>query len=87
MQDGNILALQLHEMLTYLGQLGVVTIMVLADSGGQPGRRGFSAGQASLVSGASKTTGFDKGNEPQDPSKSRSLIGDCCSICCLRLLV
>jgi circadian clock protein KaiC len=30
MQDGKILNLQLHEMLTYLGQLGVVTIMVLA---------------------------------------------------------
>jgi circadian clock protein KaiC len=33
MQDGKILDLQLHEMLTYLGQLGVVTIMVLAQSG------------------------------------------------------
>ena len=33
MQDDNILDLQLHEMLTYLGQLGVVTIMVLAQSG------------------------------------------------------
>ena len=33
MQDEKILDLQLHEMLTYLGQLGVVTIMVLAQSG------------------------------------------------------
>jgi circadian clock protein KaiC len=33
MQDSKILDLQLHEMLTYLGQVGVVTIMVLAQSG------------------------------------------------------
>ncbi|HYY29934.1 MAG TPA: ATPase domain-containing protein [Chthoniobacterales bacterium] len=33
MQGGNILDLQLHETLTYLGQLGVVTIMVLAQGG------------------------------------------------------
>jgi circadian clock protein KaiC len=33
MQDSKILDLQLHEMLTCLGQLGVVTIMVLAQSG------------------------------------------------------
>ena len=33
MQDGKILDLQLHEMLSYLGQFGVVTIMVLAQSG------------------------------------------------------
>jgi circadian clock protein KaiC len=33
MQDNKVLDLQLHEMLTYLGQLGVVTIMVLAQSG------------------------------------------------------
>ena len=33
MQEDKILSLQLHEMLTYLGQLGVVTIMVLAQSG------------------------------------------------------
>jgi circadian clock protein KaiC len=33
MQGGNILDLQLHETLTYLGQLGVVTIMILAQGG------------------------------------------------------
>jgi circadian clock protein KaiC len=33
MQDSKILDLQLHEILTYLGQLGVVTIMVLAQGG------------------------------------------------------
>jgi circadian clock protein KaiC len=33
MQDSKILDLQLHEILTYLGQVGVVTIMVLAQSG------------------------------------------------------
>ena len=33
MQEGEILDLQLHDLLTYLGQLGVVTIMVLAQSG------------------------------------------------------
>ena len=33
MQDDGILDLQLHDLLTYLGQLGVVTIMVLAQSG------------------------------------------------------
>ena len=33
MQDGKILDLQLHDILTYLGQIGVVTIMVLAQSG------------------------------------------------------
>ena len=33
MRDSKILDLQLHEMLTYLGQVGVVTIMVLAQSG------------------------------------------------------
>ena len=33
MQDSKILDLQLHEILTYLGQLGIVTIMVLAQSG------------------------------------------------------
>ena len=33
MQEGKILDLQLHEMLTYLGQLGIVTIMVLAQGG------------------------------------------------------
>jgi circadian clock protein KaiC len=33
MQEGNILDLQLHETLTYLGQLGVVTIMILAQGG------------------------------------------------------
>ena len=32
-QDGNVLDVQLHETLTYLGQLGVVTIMVLAQGG------------------------------------------------------
>jgi circadian clock protein KaiC len=32
-QDGKILDLQLHDMLTSLGQLGVVTILVLAQSG------------------------------------------------------
>ena len=33
MQEGKILDLQLHEILTYLGQLGIVTIMVLAQGG------------------------------------------------------
>ena len=33
MQDSKILDLQLHEILTYLGQVGIVTIMVLAQSG------------------------------------------------------
>jgi circadian clock protein KaiC len=33
MQDDKMLELHLHEMLTYLGQLGVVTIMVLAQAG------------------------------------------------------
>ncbi len=33
MQDGKILDLRLHETLTYLGQLGVVTIMILAQGG------------------------------------------------------
>ena len=33
MQEGKILDLQLHETLTYLGQLGVVTIMILAQGG------------------------------------------------------
>ncbi len=33
MQQGKILDLQLHETLTYLGQLGVVTIMILAQGG------------------------------------------------------
>jgi circadian clock protein KaiC len=32
-QEGKKLDLQLHEMLTYLGQLGIVTIMVLAQGG------------------------------------------------------
>jgi circadian clock protein KaiC len=33
MQDSKMLDLQLHEILTYLGQLGIVTIMVLAQGG------------------------------------------------------
>jgi circadian clock protein KaiC len=33
MQDSQVLDLQLHETLTYLGQLGVVTIMILAQGG------------------------------------------------------
>jgi circadian clock protein KaiC len=33
MQSGNMLELQLHETLSYLGQLGVLTLMVLAQSG------------------------------------------------------
>ena len=33
MQSGNMLELQLHETLSYLGQLGVLTIMVLAQAG------------------------------------------------------
>jgi circadian clock protein KaiC len=33
MQNDNMLELQLHETLSYLGQLGVLTIMVLAQSG------------------------------------------------------
>jgi hypothetical protein len=33
MQDGKLLDLRLHDVLTYLGQLGVITIMVLAQSG------------------------------------------------------
>jgi circadian clock protein KaiC len=33
MQEGKTLDLQLHETLTYLGQLGVVTIMILAQGG------------------------------------------------------
>jgi circadian clock protein KaiC len=33
MQSGNMLELQLHEILSYLGRLGVLTIMVLAQSG------------------------------------------------------
>ena len=33
MQDSQVLDLQLHETLTYLGQLGVITIMILAQGG------------------------------------------------------
>jgi hypothetical protein len=63
MQSGTILELQLHEMLSYLGQLGVVTIMVLAQAQ-NPGSVPVESGRR-----------LRKRDEPFFPRRRRDFLG------------